>query len=199
MYAADVTPSTHVLSCLLGVNLAVSCAGISWEQWLDLWQEIRLDHLPGYPYWEPQVFRLLTEHFGVLVRVYSFYAKLGWLRSFSSRDDNAGDHILNIGAAEWAQFVLDCRLTSSKFDEEHASPHQPRGRTCAYLPEFLSSLLSLALWRSNKFFDHLSPEILKPAQRNRRLRPLPNCLSQVLKDHVVPLAHRDSSQRFRAW
>ena len=177
-------------------------AGITWEHWLELWQEIPLDHLPGYPYWEPQVFRSLTEHFGVLMRVYSYYAKLGWLRSFSLADVDAdgikNEHTLTIGVSEWAQFVLDCRLTSSKYDEEHVSRKLPQGTAGAYLPEFFSSLLSLAFWRGNSFVDDSNPENLKMARRDRRLRPLPYCLGQVLKEHVVPLAHRDSSQRFRA-
>ena len=40
--------------------------------------------LPGYPHWERAIFSLLSEHLGVLLRVFSFYAKLTLLRTLSS-------------------------------------------------------------------------------------------------------------------
>ena len=170
-------------------------AGIAWERWLELWQQIPLAHIPGYPYWEPQVFRALSENFGVLLRVYSYYAKLSWLRSFSSSET----HALTVGGAEWAQFVTDCRMTSAKFDEVQVNKQQVSGTGTAgaYLPEFLSSLLALAFWRGNSFAEG-NADAIHLARRERRLRPLPYCIGLVLREHVVPLAHRDSSQRFRA-
>ena len=187
------SPSTRTLPSHTGMRSRST--GIAWERWLELWQQIPLSHIPGYPYWEPQVFRALSENFGVLLRVYSYYAKLSWLRSFASSDT----HALTVGGAEWAQFVTDCRMTSAKFDEVQVNKQQiaGTGTAGAYLPEFLSSLLALAFWRGNSFAEG-SAEAINIARRERRLRPLPYCIGLVLREHVVPLAHRDSSQRFRA-
>ena len=41
-------------------------------------------------------------------------------------------------------------------------------------------------------------EAIDAARREFRLRALPDCFASALHNHVLPLAQRDSSQRFRA-
>ena len=54
---------------------AFSGGGVSWEQWLSLWHALDFSSLPAFHLWERDVFRALSKTFGVLLRVYSCYAK----------------------------------------------------------------------------------------------------------------------------
>ena len=85
-------------------NRAVAGAGVSWEQWLKIWPQVRLASLPGYPYWERQVFRALSENLGVLLRVFSFYSKVTLMRLLSS--------------ASAAPGALSATTTASSFSKE---------------------------------------------------------------------------------
>jgi len=168
--------------------------GVTWECWLELWHQIPLAHIPGYPDWEPQAFRSLSENFGVLLRVYSYYAKLSWLRSWGSTEQA---HALSIRGTEWAQFVSDCNMSSSKFGDTQLLNRVGYGTPAAFLPQFLSSLLALAFWRCNNFaISNL--HAARTATQENPLRPFAHCLSLALREHVIPLAGRDTSQRFRA-
>ena len=62
---------------------------------------------------------------------------------------------------------------------------------------FLSGLLGLAFWRANagRGAETATATSVRGA---RRLRPLPECIGSALRDFVLPLARRDTSQRFRA-
>ena len=60
---------------------AFSGGGVSWEQWLSLWHALDFSSLPAFHLWERDVFRALSKTFGVLLRVYSCYAKRALLRA----------------------------------------------------------------------------------------------------------------------
>ena len=163
--------------------------------------------LPGYDAWEREVFGLLSEHLGVLFRVFSFYAKLSSVRTMTEPGAPAGSPLqgLALHSVEWLIFVKDCQLTSLKLEtpqliELLPQSADPSGAPAgAPLASFLSGLLNLAFWRSNAGLGgDARTATAGLARGERRLRPLPECITTALRDFVLPLARRDTSQRFRA-
>ena len=95
--------------------------GLEWERWLEIWNETTLSQIPGYPDWEPEIFRTMCKNFGLLLRVFSYYTKLSWLRSFDefeSGEEQVG-HSLALDDTGWTHFLTDCRLNLSKAHEEY--------------------------------------------------------------------------------
>ena len=118
---------SYLLPYLDEIRSSFSGFGVTWDQWLKLWPQVRLAQLPGYPYWERQVFRNLSENLGVLLRVFGFYAKMTLLRvltsgPLSSRGSangaGAASHTLVMGKMEWLGFVKECKLFSKKLGNE---------------------------------------------------------------------------------
>ena len=68
----------------------------------------------------------------------------------------------------------------------------------ATFAEFLAGLVKLSFWRANAFLEEGNTEQIEIARREFRVRTLPECFIAALHNHVLPLAQRDSSQRFRA-
>lgn len=167
---------------------------------------MRLAGLPGYPYWERQVFRVLSENLGVLLRVFSFYAKATLLRLLSS-SSNAPEgsapisRSLVLGKMEWLSFIKECKLYSKKLGNERSLRQltmAPGPAAFATFPEFLAGVVKLSFWRANAFLEEGNTEQVEIARREFRIRGLPDCFVTALQNHVLPLAQRDSSQRFRA-
>ena len=112
---------------------------------------------------------------------------------------------LALHSVEWLIFVKDCQLTSLKLEtpqliELLPQSADPSGAPAgAPLASFLSGLLNLAFWRSNAGLGgDARTATAGLARGERRLRPLPECITTALRDCVLPLARRDTSQRFRA-
>lgn len=106
---------------------------------------------------------------------------------------------------EWLSFVSDCQLNSSKLDEAQIAELLPQPVGAAGVPSgapfvgFLGGLLNLSFWRTNNGLNGKNATSVSALVRGeRRLRPLLECVGTVLKDRVLPLARRDTSQRFRA-
>ena len=183
---------------------------MTWDQWLKLWPQVRLAQLPGYPYWERQVFRALSENLGVLLRVFGFYAKMTLLRVLTSgplsqrgaaKGAGASAHTLVMGKMEWLGFVKECKLFSKKLGNERTLRQLATtgsGAAFATFPEFLAAVVKLSFWRANPQLDEGDSEEIEAARREFRVRGLPDCFINALQNHILPLAQRDSSQRFRA-
>lgn len=178
--------------------------GIAWQEWLSLWQDMGASRLPGFATWERDVFRLLSEHLGILFRIFSFYAKLASVRALAELAAPAGPDLqgLVLHSVEWLIFLKDCKLTTSKLGTAHTVELLPQPVDSAGAPagapfvSFLSGLLGIAFWRANA--GRGAETATAVVRGTRRLRPLPECISSVLRDSVLPLARRDTSQRFRA-
>ena len=178
--------------------------GITWEQWLKLWPHVRLAGLPGYPYWERQVFQALSENLGVLLRVFSFHAKRTMCRILTTSAAGTLPSVsrtLVLGKMEWIAFVKECKLFSKKLGNERTMRQltlNPSPGALVSFPEFLAALVKLAFWRANAFLEEGNTEQIEVARREFRVRGLAECFVAALQNHVLPLAQRDSSQRFRA-
>uniref|UniRef100_A0A7S3AS85 Uncharacterized protein n=1 Tax=Haptolina ericina TaxID=156174 RepID=A0A7S3AS85_9EUKA len=174
-------------------RLSFTGCGVTWERWLALWNEMVFMQIPGYPDWESEVFRTVSKHFAQLLRIFSHHAKQTWLRSFGeAKALEIREHVLALDTSEWIHFLADCRLNPSKAHEDcdcHSEDDAEESRRAIHMPAFLSRILALSFWRANSSSQ--------PGRLEKR-RPLPQCLAQVLRDHVLPYAHRDNSQRFRA-
>ena len=74
--------------------------------------------LPGFAACERDVFRLLSEHLGILFRIFGVYAKLASVRALADLDAPAESDLqgLVLHSAEWLIFIKDCKLTTSKLD-----------------------------------------------------------------------------------
>lgn len=110
---------SYLLPYLEEIRATFSGFGVSWEQWLKLWPQLRLAGLPGFPYWERQVFSALSDNLGVLLRVFSFYAKQTLMRLLSSGGAGATGSVpprftrtLLLGKMEWLGFVKECKVTT---------------------------------------------------------------------------------------
>ena len=179
---------------------------MSWEQWLKLWPQVTLNNLPGFPYWERQVFRALSENLGVLLRVFGHYAKMTLLRTLTSSPDGksasgGAANALVIGRLEWLTFVKECKLFSKKLGNDRTQRQltisQAQAATATF-PEFLAAIVKLSFWRANPALEEGNTEMIDAARREFRVRALPDCFVAVLHNHILPMAQRDSSQRFRA-
>tara|TARA_B110001452_G_scaffold257609_1_gene251972 strand:- start:4722 stop:7094 length:2373 start_codon:yes stop_codon:yes gene_type:complete len=150
---------------------------------------------------------MLSENLGVLFRVFSFYAKLSSVRALTEASAATGhshqDLVLHV--PEWLSFVSDCQLDSTKLEASQIVELLPQPVGATGVPSgasfvgFLGGLLSLSFWRTNNGLNGKSATSVAAFVRGeRRLRPLLECVGTVLKDRVLPLARRDTSQRFRA-
>ena len=63
---------SYLLPYLEEIRASFSGFGVSWEQWLKLWPQVKLAGLPGFPFWERQVFSALSDNLGVLLRIFSY-------------------------------------------------------------------------------------------------------------------------------
>ena len=125
---------SYLLPYLEEIRASFSGFGVSWEQWLKLWPQLKLAGLPGFPFWERQVFSALSNNLGVLLRIFSYYAKqtlkrllgagmgtasaganaIGAVASGAGSKQHTSGMTLVIGKHEWLAFVRDCKLFSKK-------------------------------------------------------------------------------------
>ena len=154
------------------------------------------------------MFRALSENLGVLLRVFGFYAKMTLLRTLTSgplshrsNSTGASSQVLTIGKMEWLGFVKECKLYSKKLGNERTLRQltlAPGPAALATFPEFLAAIVKLSFWRANPTLEEGNSEQIEASRREFRVRALPDCFVAALQNHVLPLAQRDSSQRFRA-
>ncbi len=110
--------------------------------WLAVWQRVDLSRLPGYPFWEREVFEVLQACWPELRSIFHFYCKRG-RRCLADQPDQ-----MNVGAfLLWSE---DCRIRTKMFPQARI---QVRDQPLTLLRNTLRPVI----------FQHALPQYRSPA------------------------------------
>ena len=172
-------------------------------------KQLDLQGLYGFPLWEQEVHDLLHNAFRELSSIFRAYCK--------SLGEGNSEESKTMDIEEFHDFVVDCGLETggaattggnqavgqyygfehmkeqfSKADKSGKGLAGPAANSELTLYEFLNVLTRVSFWRLNPEFGELTME------HQEFLLPVPQCLDKMLRECVLPKAHRDDAAEFRA-
>jgi len=165
--------------------------------WLETYQQVELSGLYGFPTWEKEVHDLMQAQFAELASIFRSYCR--------SAGESASDAAV-MSMDEFHDFVVDCGLETnngqpytfndmkaqfSKADKSGKGQAGPPPNKELVLPEFLNLIVRVSFWRLNPEFGELTME------HQEELLPVPVTLDRLLKENILPRAHRDDAADFR--
>lgn len=175
--------------------------------WLSTWPRIDLSSLPGFPQWDEAVHGLLQRNFADMVSIFCYYAKLGGA-------DAGGAGWRSLDEGEWDGLLTDLLSTVPSRTELQQLGIFAFGVACgralpkeASIPKYLQALVVFAYLRANPSQRHLfatgAPDKSAPGARPKggrlqRLVSVPEALSYLLSELLLPNCHRDVSLDQRA-
>ncbi len=156
------------------------------QRWRMLWGRLcrELDAVHLWPSWEPQAFALLRTGFPRLQAIFAHYTKGGW----TSLDAEAA---VTLSRAAWERFVSDCGIASAAYGrEELVKAYELEaangGGGELHVVQWVALLIKVAFLRVHTDY--------KPGDLDHAgMRPVPQCVDELLKAHVFPHASTDSS------
>ena len=156
-------------------------------RWKWLWVQLcrELDRVHLWPSWEPQAFEMLRTGFPRLQAIFSYYIKAGWLDTL---DTNKG---VTLPADAWEEFFLDCGFATAQFGEErlrqvYANEVERSGADGLHVIQFVGLLIHIAFLRIHP--EHQVGDLDRPG-----IRPVPDCIRELLHGYVFPHARCDPS------
>ena len=175
-----------------------------YEMALDVWNKMDLQHLHGFPIWEPQVFELLKTNFGELKAIFANYAGIGKSTAWGARGASTMDQ------TELTQFAVDCSLATANFPmtriielferadvvddakdgKSKSGQKAGAGDGALELHEFFEALVMISFHRAQPKYAQVG---------NAVELPLPDCLQALLEQCVLKNAKSDELTKFRGF
>ena len=163
------------------------------------WSRVRLDDLPGFPDWMPQLQALLWTHFKAIQFVFRAYASSGAV-------GGANQAALNLGLQEFGAFVKDANLRSKALNTAKVDllytgvksryKDMAEGGAATGITElcaFIDALVRLSLARAEE--RPVPPECkMTTPEKGKKAKPilLPGCIEEVLTKHLAAAADEAS-------
>ena len=170
------------------------------RQFVETWHRMPLQLLPGFPLWEGSVFAVLQRHATALRSIFNAYAA-------SSLDGSDCD----MDADEFRDVAFDCGLPTSSYGVEvmlgeFSKANAGSGDSVLVFHEFLTVLVRVSFFRANPHHGMRAGDTRRAkknvAQKNAdalgTLKPLPDCLEEMLVDCILPRARTEAhAEHFR--
>ena len=191
-------------------SAAEHCAPLAGEsaealgEFVYCWGCIRMADIHGFPTWEGDACAVLHTHFAQLLRIFAHYA--GVDAAGPTAPSLLGSRELPL--ARWIDLIKACSICNRTFALHRAVNAFHSGCSAAAtngatnessagltLPEFLSALMRLALWRANPLYAEARSIVeigivASNARAEAELLPLPDCLKSLLEGLILPNAAR---------